>query len=250
MLIPPLPDRGCAVFFDFDGTLASLADHPQAVQVPEGLLRHLGSLTEWLGGAVAIVSGRPIADIDRFLDPLRLPVAGVHGAERRSADGHTRRLPVPDLREAARLIEALCARDPRLLMEAKPGAIALHYRQADELEDRCLATMAEAVTRVDGMALLRGKKVVELKPRRATKGAAVRAFLDERPFRLRRPWFFGDDVTDEGAFEAVQALGGTAVKIGEGETLAAHRLASPEALWTWLARATEANSPASRMTQS
>jgi trehalose 6-phosphate phosphatase len=91
----------------------------------------------------------------------------------------------------------------------------------------------------EGMTLLRGKKVVELKPRRASKGAAVRAFLEERPFRHRQPWFFGDDVTDEAAFEVVQSLGGVAIKIGEGDTMATHRLADPAAMRHWLARAAE-----------
>jgi trehalose 6-phosphate phosphatase len=245
MLEPGMPDRACAVFFDFDGTLAELAPQPEAVRVHTAVPALLTRLSAALGGAVAIVSGRPIAEIDHHLHPVRLPIAGVHGTERRGADGQLKRIAVADLREAALLIGALCQRHPALRMEVKPGAIALHYRQADELEDECLATMAEAVNRVEGMTLLRGKKVVELKPRRAGKGAAVRAFLDEKPFRLRRPWFFGDDVTDEAAFETVQTLGGVAVKIGDGETLAAHRLAHPSAMLEWLARAVDHISPRS-----
>jgi trehalose 6-phosphate phosphatase len=190
-----------------------------------------------VNGALAVVSGRPVAEIDHFLYPLSVPVAGVHGAERRGADGFTRRIAVNTLEEAAALIEALCARHPALLMERKPGAIALHYRQAPELEAECLATMTEAMRRAEGMALMRGKMVVEMKPRRASKGMAVRAFMDESPFRLRRPWFFGDDVTDEGAFDLVQSMGGVAVKIGEGETLAAYRLHDPAAMRHWLAQA-------------
>jgi trehalose 6-phosphate phosphatase len=249
MLEPSLPDRGCAIFFDFDGTLTDIAPQPDAVHVPDHLPLLLSQLTAALGGAVAIVSGRPISEIDQHLHPLKLPVAGVHGAERRGPDGLLRRMAVGDLHEAIVLIEDLCRRHPGLRMETKPAAIALHYRQADELEDTCLATMAEAAKRVDGMALLRGKKVVELKPRRAGKGMAVRAFLDERPFRFRRPWFFGDDMTDEAAFETVQALGGVAVKIGDGETLAAHRLGDPAATHRWLERALAqlASSPARKV---
>jgi trehalose 6-phosphate phosphatase len=144
---------------------------------------------------------------------------------------------VPGLNDAAAVIAAFCQRHPGLRMEHKTSAIALHYRQAEALEDECLAVMDEALHRVDGMVLLRGKKVVEMKPGRAGKGLAVKAFLDEQPFNRRQPWFFGDDMTDEAAFEVVQALGGIAVKIGEGDSLAAHRLPDPAAMHAWMARA-------------
>lgn len=237
MLIPGLPDHGCALFFDFDGTLVDIAPQPDAVIVSPRVTGLLDELWRSLGGAVAVVTGRALAEIDRRLQPLQLPAAGVHGAERRSADGLVYRAAVASLDEAAALVEALCRRHPRLRAEHKPGAIALHYRQAPELEDECLSTMTRAMQRMEGMTLMRGKMVVELKPRDASKGMAVRSFLDERPFRQRRPWYFGDDVTDEGAFELVQTLGGVAVKIGDGETLAVHRLPDPAAMLAWMARA-------------
>jgi trehalose 6-phosphate phosphatase len=236
MLEPTLPDRACALFFDFDGTLVDLAPHPGAVQVHQDVPRLLAQLREALGGAVAVVSGRPLSEVDHYLRPLTLCAAGVHGAERRGADGHVRRIACSGLQDAAALIQALCRRHPDLHMELKPGAIALHYRQAPELEDECLATMSKALDLADGMALLHGKMVVEMKPRRAGKGLAVRSFMDERPFLKRRPWFFGDDVTDETAFEVIHALGGVAVKIGEGETQATHRLQDPVALRRWMER--------------
>ena len=231
---PPLPDQGSALFFDFDGTLTDIAEHPDAVTVMPGVTQRLAALARVLGGAVAVVSGRPAAEIDHWLQPLRLPVAGVHGAERRGPDGFLRRIATPDLTPARALVEEFVRRHPALLLELKPGALALHYRQADALEDECLAIMTEALKRVEGMTLLCGKKVVELKPRRASKGQAVRAFMDERPFRSRRPWVFGDDVTDEVAFETVLGLGGVAVKVGAGETLAPYRLADPAGLQAWL----------------
>jgi trehalose 6-phosphate phosphatase len=239
MVEADFPDTGCALFFDFDGTLVDLASHPGAVQVHPDVPTLLAQLAAALGGAVAVISGRPLAELDRYLQPLTLCAAGVHGAERRGADGHLRRVAFGELNEAIGTIQALCLRHPALRMELKPGAVALHYRQAPELEGQCLATMADALRVAQGMTLLRGKMVVELKPRRAGKGFAVRSFMDEHPFLKRRPWFFGDDVTDEAAFEVVQALGGVAVKIGQGETLATRRLADPVALRHWMERLTQ-----------
>lgn len=240
MQIPPLPDSGAALFFDFDGTLAPIAASPAAVQLDAAVPARLRALAERLGGAVALLSGRPVAEIDHFLSPLVMPVAGVHGAERRGHDGFMRRVATPDLSAARAAVEPLVRADGRLQLESKPGAMALHYRAAPEREDDCIAAMAEAERRVAGMALLCGKMVVELKPRRAGKGLALRSFLDERPFRSRRPWMFGDDVTDESAFEMALALGGVAVKVGDGETLAPYRLVGPEALHAWMEHAVAA----------
>lgn len=240
MQSPPLPHCGSALFLDFDGTLTDIAAQPDAVQVAPGVVQRLTLLARALGGAVAVVSGRPVAEIDHWLRPLRLPVAGVHGAERRGPDGFLRRIAMPELGPARAVAEALVRRHPALRLEMKPGALALHYRQAEALEDVCIEAMTEAMKRVDGLALMCGKKVVELKPKRASKGQAIRSFLDERPFRSRRPWVFGDDVTDEVAFETVLGLGGVAVKIGEGESLAPYRLADPAALQGWLQQALEA----------
>lgn len=237
MQAPPLPDRGSALFFDFDGTLTELAARPDAVTVAPELPARLHGLAQALSGAVALISGRPVSEIDSQMQPLRLPVAGVHGAERRGPDGYLRRIATPDLAPARAVLEALVRRHPALWLEIKPGAMALHYRQAELLEDECLAAMDQAQHLVEGMTLLRGKKVVELKPRRAGKGQAVSAFLEERPFRHRRPWYFGDDVTDEAAFETVLACGGVAVKVGSGESLAPCRLADPAAVRQWLDQA-------------
>jgi len=238
-MIPALPDADCALFFDFDGTLVNLAARPDEIQVHADVPRLLARLEQALGGAVAVVSGRPLAQVDQHLRPLKLCVAGVHGTERRGADGRVVHLAVRGLDEASALVQGVCERHPALRLEMKPGGMALHYRQAPELEDLCLATMGQALALAEDMTLLRGKMVVELKPRRAGKGLAIRSFLDEAPFRQRRPWFFGDDVADEAGFEVVQGLGGVAVKVGAGETLAAHHLADPDAVRHWLAAATE-----------
>lgn len=241
MHAPPLPTTAAiALFLDFDGTLADIAPHPQAVVVPADVPARLQALAVALDGALAAVSGRPIAEIDHFLQPLRLPAAGVHGAERRDAAGRWHQLPAPALEAVLGPLQALCAAHPGLLLERKSGALALHYRLAPDLEAPCLAAMEAAQRQLPDMALMRGKQVLELKPRAAGKGHAVRAFLAEAPFRGRQPWFFGDDVTDEAGFEAVQALGGVAVKVGAGPTCAGFRVPDPAALQRWLQAALQA----------
>lgn len=220
----------CALFLDFDGTLVDIAPEPGAVVVPCGLVPTLSALQQYLGGAVAVVSGRPIREIDQYLGPLRLPVAGVHGAERRAADGAVDLLPTHPLDAVERAASILAARYPQLLVEHKDSSIAVHYRAAPELEQECLDAMQEAVERSPGLTLLRGKMVVEAKPGGATKGSAIEAFLREGPFAGRLPVFVGDDVTDEGGFAAVQRLGGLGVKVGEGPTVAWQRLPTPGAL--------------------
>ena len=227
----------CALFLDFDGTMVDLAPQPHAVHVPDFLVGTLRELQAMLGGAVAVISGRPIDQLDAFLQPLRLPTAGVHGAERRSADGHLHLLhthPLEHVEEAAR---ALAAQHEALLVETKRGSVALHYRLAPQLEELCLRTMQDAIAESPGITLMRGKMVAEAKPGGASKGRAIEDFLGEAPFAGRTPVFIGDDVTDEAGFIAVQRLGGIGIKVGPGASAAQHRLADPSALHRELAAA-------------
>ena len=232
----------CALFLDFDGTVVDIAPQPHAVQVPEPLIATLRALDEWLDGAVAVISGRPIAQIDAFLAPLQLAVAGVHGAERRGARGDIELLHTHPLDQVAAAAQALASHHPALLVEAKRGSIALHYRQAPELEALCLDAMQRAVQASPGLTLLRGKMVVEAKPGGASKGRAIEAFLREPPFAGRKPVFIGDDITDEVGFSTVQRAGGLGIKVGEGTTVAWHRLPNPGALRRELEAATAARS--------
>lgn len=220
----------CALFLDFDGTLVDLAPQPEAIIVPSGLVGTLQALSDYLGGALALISGRPIEQIDSFLEPLRLPVAGVHGTERRSAGGHTTLLATHPLQQVEETAAALAARYPQLRVENKRGSLALHYRQAPELETLCLQAMQAAVEESPGLTLLRGKMVVEAKPGGASKGHAIEAFLQEPPFAGRTPVFVGDDFTDEVGFATVQRMQGLGVKVGAGTSVAWHRLESPAAL--------------------
>lgn len=217
-----------ALFLDFDGTLVELAPQPDAIVVPPELITLLQQLQEASDGALAIVSGRPLDQLDAFLSPLRLPAAGVHGAERRSADGRILQQPVPDVQHLRERLLPLVSAHPTLQLEIKRGALALHYRHAPYLEQRCVETMMDALRHEPGFSLLHGKMVVEAKPH-INKGDAVAAFLHEAPFRGRRPVFIGDDVTDEAGFALVQAetYAGLGIKVGSGPSQARQRLAGP-----------------------
>jgi trehalose 6-phosphate phosphatase len=230
----------CALFLDFDGTLVDLAPRPDAVVVPPGLTDTLDALSEYLGGALALITGRPIEQIDAFLKPLHLPVAGVHGTERRGAAGEMTLLSTHPLHRVEQAALELAAHYPKLRVEHKRGSLALHYRQAPELECLCLQAMQAAVEDSPGLTLLRGKMVVEAKPGGASKGHAIEAFMQEPPFAGRRPVFVGDDFTDEVGFATVQGLQGLGVKVGEGASVAWQRLASPAALRSQLQRAVAA----------
>ena len=227
----------CALFLDFDGTLVDLAERPQDVFAPYGLLDTLERLRDLLDGALAIVSGRPIEQIDHFLAPLKLAAAGVHGAERRGADGAMTLADVASLHAIETAAQALVDAHPELLLERKRGSLALHYRAAPHLAEECTAAMRAAVAGSPGVVLLPGKMVLEAKPDSVGKGTAIAALLGEAPFAGRMPVFIGDDVTDEAGFETVQAQGGVGVKVGLEATVAKHRLESPDAVRNALAQA-------------
>ncbi|MEO6351793.1 MAG: trehalose-phosphatase [Oxalobacteraceae bacterium] len=231
-----LEGRDCALFLDFDGTLVELAATPEAVAVAPGLVDALRVIHDQLGGRLAIVSGRPIAQIDAMLAPLVLPVAGVHGMERRDGAGTLHYAPVAEFSVVQARALHLAALDPRLHVEQKRGALALHFRQAPELEQLCKSELLQAVREAPGMLLLHGKMVIEVKPAGVTKGTAIRDFLAEAPFAGWRPLFVGDDTTDEAGFSYVQQAGGLALKIGQGASVARLRIATPQALRAELAQ--------------
>ncbi len=240
MNVTDLISPACALFLDFDGTLVDIAPQPDAVHVPSHLVEVLESLSVQLGGALAVVSGRPISQIDHYLSPLKLPCAGVHGAQLRHPGGTMATMPTPSLQAVQRAAQALALQHPQLVVEDKGASLALHFRQAPELAALCLQTMAGAVAQSPGLNLLQGKMVVEAKPAGASKGGAIESFLHEAPFAGRTPVFIGDDVTDEAGFAVVQSLGGHGIKVGDGATVAWHRLATPAAMRELLQHAASA----------
>lgn len=230
----PRLTRQSALFLDFDGTLVDIAAQPELVKVDGSLAGLLQNLFDRLGGALAIVSGRKLEDLDHFLSPAQLPAAAEHGARQRDAGGQVLLLSSPDLQDVSRVALALQSQHPGLRAEIKSAAVALHYRQAPELEELCLEAMAEAVKRTAGVELLRGKCVLEIKAAGVSKGTAIAAFMTQSPFTGRLPIFAGDDTTDESGFAAMREWGGEGIKIGDGPSLATCRCPDPAALRAWL----------------
>jgi len=237
--IPPQPDF--ALFLDFDGTVVEIAERPELVRLGASTLQALTELSRLLEGALAIVTGREIEAIDRFMAPLKLPVAGIHGLERRDAGGA--RISSTDASEVvASLTERLAPlvdSEIGLMLEQKTSALALHYRARPELESTCLRAFEDAIADMPGIELKRGKMVLEAKPNGKNKGTAILDFLEEEPFRGRTPWFAGDDITDEDAFQVVNGLGGVSVKVGEGPTVANYRAKSTASFLAWLEAAVQ-----------
>ncbi len=223
-----------ALFLDFDGTLVELAGRPEAIIIPPALIGTLAALYRRLGGALALISGRRLPDLDRFLSPLQLPAAAEHGAQRRSAEGLLMSAPAPDLDAVLQAAEALVRDYPALQLERKTMALSLHYRQALQLESLCLQAMRQALVHRPDLELLQGKGVIDVKLAGVSKGTAIIGFMAEAPFAGRVPVFAGDDVTDEAGFVQVQRLGGHTIKVGAGPTLAQYRCASVAELADWL----------------
>jgi trehalose 6-phosphate phosphatase len=235
----PAPLDSWAYFFDIDGTLVDIAPSPSEI-VLEGILRGLIlQIHDVTGGALALISGRSIADVDSIFGDTHLPVAGQHGLERRSRAGKITRHDIMSekLDFARNRIAEAIARHPDLLLEDKGLSLALHYRASPSLASFAHRTM-RAVAAATGaeFALQSGKRVVELKPSGKDKGEAVREFMQEEPFRGRTPVFVGDDVTDEYGFVVANALGGHSIKVGGGPTAARWRLADVRAVRSWLER--------------
>ncbi|MDX1499917.1 MAG: trehalose-phosphatase [Woeseiaceae bacterium] len=226
-----------ALFLDVDGTLLELESRPGDVRADPVLIRLLQALESRLDGALCLVSGRPVADIDRIFAPVRFPAAGAHGGELRVADGapvDTLDAPLP--RTVTERLAAFVAEHEGLLLETKSAGAALHYRNAPALENACRSLLAELGPDIgDEHRLIDGKMVLELAPRDQTKGEAIRKMLHHVPFRGRRPVFVGDDVTDEDGFRAVNALAGIAVRVGgDDPTAARYRLPDVAAVRAWL----------------
>lgn len=231
---PRLDTELDALLLDFDGTLVELACEPDAVIVPPNLTDLLRTVSAGLGGALALVTGRPLDFIDDRLGWSMPFAAGVHGLEIRGAPSAL--LSEQAYQALEQMRSGLSEVDPRLTVEDKGLSISFHFRKRPEM-----ATYAKqlAVAIVAGSAntlvALSGKMVVELKPAAADKGTAVTALMSQHPFAGRRPIFIGDDLTDEAGFAAVECYGGVGVLVGHrSPTRARHLLNSVAATRYWL----------------
>jgi trehalose 6-phosphate phosphatase len=237
---PPALDPQQALFLDIDGTLLEIAPRPELVRVPVHLPALLGRLAAQRGAALALISGRPLSQLDALFRPWHGAAAGLHGLERRRAEGSLDCL--IDTASAGALdrlrprLAALASPGSGLILEDKRGTLALHYRAAPWREAEIRAA-ADAFCR-EGASVLRliqGKMVVEFQPRTVNKGLAIAAFLAERPFRGRPPVFVGDDITDEDGFAEIRRRDAIAVRVGPPcATAANYRLPCVEAVLAWL----------------
>jgi trehalose 6-phosphate phosphatase len=239
-LVPPL-DPLSALFLDVDGTLLEIAPRPELVRVPDGLPSLIMRLSAAREGALALISGRPLAQLDRLFQPWQGAAAGLHGLERRRADGILDC--VVDADSAAALdrlrpkLATLVADRSGLILEDKGRTLAIHYRATPQREPEIRAVV-EALHRemASVLRVITGKMVVEFQPGSADKGRAIAAFLTEPPFLGRHPVFVGDDTTDEDGFAEIRRRGGIAVRVGtfDGATAANYRLPTVEAVLAWL----------------
>ncbi|MCW8085625.1 trehalose-phosphatase [Sabulicella glaciei] len=205
-----------ALFLDLDGTLLDIAPRPDAVVVPLGLVDSLRGVAARLGGAAAIVSGRPVSDVDRFLAPLAMPGGFGHGTEIRLPGG----APTPS--QAARTVprewldrlREAASGWPGVLVEPKPHGVAMHFRLAPEREAEVHGLMQRCASECEGYALLPAHMAFELRPTGASKALPVEVLMRHAPFGGRRPVFVGDDVTDEDGMEAARRHGGFGLHVG------------------------------------
>ncbi|HKV97384.1 MAG TPA: trehalose-phosphatase [Gammaproteobacteria bacterium] len=234
-----LPDdpTHLALFLDVDGTLLPLAETPADVHPDANVGALLERLRGVLGGALALVSGRPLGEIDRLFAPQHFAAAGQHGAEWRDAAGTTGKYNahLEELDDVRPQVLELAAGDARLLLEDKGLTLAVHFRRAPERARDLSAALAAALAVHPALTLQHGKCVLEVRPAGCGKDTAIRRMLDAPPFAGRLPLFAGDDATDEDGFRFINALGGCSIKVGAGASNACYRLADPHAMRAWLA---------------
>jgi trehalose 6-phosphate phosphatase len=233
--LPP-PSLDWCLFLDVDGTLLEATDTPlHTVSDPEiqALLR---DVSERLGGAVALISGRKIETLDELFEPLRLPAAGLHGVERRKAGGEMQGASFVDsqLDGARAAIRSLVAAHPGTLMEDKDRTIGVHFRLAPQYAEvirRAIVDIAKPLG--SNYHLQGGHMLFEIKPRGFTKATAIKAFMKEPPFSGRLPVFLGDDLTDQDGFAMVEAYGGISIAVGD-RVRGQFRLGDVAAVRSWL----------------
>ena len=243
MAADDLDFQHAALFLDVDGTMLDIAATPDRVVVPEGLAETIARLERLLGGALAIVSGRTLANIDRLFFPLRTRAAGVHGAEMRfdpnaAAVESPGAAPLPD--SLWREFAAVTLAFPGALAENKRYSFTAHFRAAPQAAAPLRAALQSLLAGrpTDGRELTDTLCAYELRPSRVNKGEAVRRFLERAPFVGRRPMFVGDDASDEFGFRSVADRRGFAFAVGAARPQVDHVFTDPATVRLWLERLT------------
>ena len=221
-----------AFLFDFDGTLVDIAAAPELVEIAPGLVDTLLALRARVGDALALVSGRPIAQLDHFLPNVAYAVAGEHGtASRQSPGAAIEHVDLPALPPGwTRRAEQLAQAHPGVRIETKAAGLVLHYRAVPEAGD-AIRNAAESMVEDarDRFHVQPSKMAWEIRPKGIDKGSAVRRLMAHPPFAGRKPVFVGDDVTDEDGIRAAVALGGVGYRIPAD-------FRDPAAVRAWLGR--------------
>lgn len=234
---PPALADDDALFLDVDGTLLAFADHPDKVAPDPSLLTLLASVQQCLGGALALLSGRPVSQLQAMFAPLRLPMAGLHGAQLlTSADAS------PAQADTAQWLHALHQRamqlahaHPGVMIENKGQALALHWRNAPDAGAAVITFANAQLPQLHDVRLQPGNHVIEFVGSGHDKGRALQQLMQNPPFQGRRPVFIGDDLTDEHGFHAAQQLGGIGVLVGQrNESVAVAALPDITAVHAWL----------------
>lgn len=240
LMLPRLSEM--AVLLDIDGTLLDLAPTPREVWVPPGLADTLNGLLQRTSGALALVSGRSLNDIDLIFAPAQFPAVGGHGAEMRllaDSDSEAVASHAPPMdKELKRRLAAIAKLSPGILLEDKGYSLALHYRLAPHAEK----AIYEAVSLIRAdlpnapIEVLPGKSVCEIKHSGFNKASGVRELMKHAPFAGRRPIFIGDDVTDESVFAIMPDFDGLAFSVGRRARGVAGHFDEPRDVREWLAR--------------
>ncbi|MFM2482678.1 trehalose-phosphatase [Celerinatantimonas sp. YJH-8] len=230
MKLPSLNLDQAAIFFDFDGTLVDLQQTPDMVVVNSRLKLMLTQLNIQTNQSIAIISGRSIASLDQLLDLSQITLSGSHGMQYRYAN-QTQILHHPDvipIQESIYKEAKLFCETHNLLWEVKPLSIAIHYRNRPELENVIEKFLHKFIKQNNKFEIQGGKYIRELKPRGISKASALELFMQHPPFKSLTPWYLGDDITDEDAFNWVNQHQGISIKIGEGKTQAKYHIDTPD----------------------
>ena len=243
MTLDRLDPGGLLFCLDFDGTLVEIADRPDGIHVPDDLAGDLNALRDRVDGRLAIVTGREVSAIEAFLPGYDGDIFGAHGTEARR-DGRLATHPLvgsPVVAQVQGRAQALCDTHPSLLLEPKKTGVVVHYRADPSREDQVIRALTEATADLPDLVLHHSKMAIEVRPADATKGRAVTELMADAPAGIR-PLVAGDDTTDEEAMEVAETMDGVTIRVGGGETRAAHRVDGPQSMralvrrWAGMAR--------------